>query len=121
MTGSKMPGLASAPGRPAIPGDLFIRSPLKNGVMNSEEIQSFLSKQTPSTESYVRIDFKKRDPIYGLFIQDKDFNELKSKNFWRIVTRSHFDSFRKSKDTNLARIFNGAEFSKLTSYQASFE
>lgn len=89
--------------------------------MNSEEIQNFLNNQSPSPESFVKIDFKRRDSIYGLFIHEKDFNDLKAKNFWRIVTRPHFDSYKKSKDTNLARIFNGAEFSKLTSYQESFE
>jgi hypothetical protein len=89
--------------------------------MNTEEIQTFLNNKLPSNDAYVKIDFKKRDSIYGLFIRDKDFNELKNKNFWRIVTRTHFDTYKKSKDVNLAKIFNGAEFSKLTSYQESFE
>ncbi|HEY1112402.1 MAG TPA: short-chain dehydrogenase [Chitinophagaceae bacterium] len=89
--------------------------------MNPEEIVSFLNEKLPSQDAYVKIDFKKRDSIYGLFIRDKDFNELKGKNFWRIVTRNHFDTYKKSRDNNLARIFNGAEFSKLTSYQESFD
>lgn len=89
--------------------------------MNTEEIQSFLEEKLPSKDAYVKIDFKKRDSIYGLFIRDKDYNELKGKNFWRIVTRHNFESYKKSKDSNLARIFNGAEFSKLTSYQESFD
>lgn len=89
--------------------------------MNTEEIQSFLEDKLPSGDAYVKIDFKKRDSVYGLFIRDKDFNELKGKNFWRIVTRHNFESYKKSRDNNLARIFNGAEFSKLTSYQESFD
>ena len=89
--------------------------------MNTEEIQSFLEEKLPSPDAYVKIDFKKRDSVYGLFIRDKDFNELKGKNFWRIVTRHNFESYKKSKDSNLARIFNGAEFSRLTSYQESFD
>ena len=89
--------------------------------MNSEEIERFLSTKAEAQETYVKIDFKKRDSIYGLFIKDKDFNDLKSKNFWRIVTRTHFDSFKRTKDTNLAKIFNGQEFARLTSLQESFE
>lgn len=89
--------------------------------MNTEEIQTFLNEKLPSQDAYVKIDFKKRDSIYGLFIRDKDFNELKGKNFWRVVTRNHFETYKKSRDNNLARIFNGAEFSKLTSYQESFD
>lgn len=89
--------------------------------MNTEEIQSFLEQKLPSKDAYVKIDFKKRESIYGLFIRDKDYNELKGKNFWRIVTRQNFESYKKSKDNNLARIFNGAEFSRLTSYQESFD
>ena len=82
--------------------------------MNTEEIQKFLESKTKGEKSYVKIDFKKRDTIYGLFVTDGDYNDLKSKNFWRIVTRKHFDEYNKSRNVNLARIFNGAEFSKLT-------
>lgn len=82
--------------------------------MNTEEIQKFLQTKTTSGNSYVKIDFKKRDSIYGLFVIDNDYNDLSSKNFWRIVTRKHFDEYNKSKNINLARIFNGSEFSKLS-------
>jgi hypothetical protein len=82
--------------------------------MNTEEIQKFLETKAAKADNYVKIDFKKRDTIYGLFVKDADFNDLKSKNFWRIVTRTHFDEYSKSKNINLARIFNGSEFSKLS-------
>ena len=82
--------------------------------MNTEEIQKFLVTKTSPQNSYVKIDFKKREPIYGLFVQDGDYNDLKSKNFWRIVTRKHFDEYSKSKNVNLAKIFNGSEFSRLS-------
>jgi hypothetical protein len=82
--------------------------------MNTEEIQKFLQTKATSANNYVKIDFKKREPIYGLFVIDNDFNDLSSKNFWRIVTRKHFDEYNKSKNVNLARIFNGSEFSKLS-------
>lgn len=89
--------------------------------MNSEEIEKFLSSKTKSTNDPVKIDFKKRDSIYGLFVRDNDYKDLSSKNFWRIVTRTHFDEYSKSKNVNLAKIFNGQEFSRLTLYKESFD
>lgn len=88
--------------------------------MSIEEIEKFLTTKANLQNKYVKIDFKKRDSIYGLFIQDGDYSDLKSKNFWRIVTRTHFDEWEKSKNMNLAKIFNGMEFSRLTLYKDSF-
>ena len=88
--------------------------------MNSEEIEKFLNTQLTKKEDYVKIDFIKRDSLYGLFVKDSDYNDLKSKNFWRIVTRQHFDQWNQKKDMSLARIFNGAEFTRLTLYKDSF-
>ena len=65
--------------------------------MNIEQIESFLHKKTTEENSYVKISFKKRDAVYGLFVKDRDYADLKSKNFWRIVTRSHFDNYNKTK------------------------
>jgi hypothetical protein len=88
--------------------------------MNIEDIDKFLKTKVSQENNYIKIDFKKRDSIYGLFIQDGDYSDLKSKNFWRIVTRTHFDEYQKSKNVNLAKIFNGSEFSRLTLYKDSF-
>lgn len=82
--------------------------------MNSEDIQKFIETKAAPANSYVKIDFKKREAIYGLFLMDGDYKDLKAKNFWRIVTRKHFDEYNKSKNASLARIFNGSEFSKLS-------
>ena len=79
--------------------------------MTTEEITKFIEKSPEN--SYVKISFKKRDSIYGLFVKGKDHIELSAKNFWRIVTKSHLDEYKKTKNMNLAKIFNGAEFSKL--------
>ena len=89
--------------------------------MNNLEIEKFLDTKTSQANNYVKINFRKREPIYGLFLKGTDYNELKSKNFWRIVTRKHFDEWNTSKDISLAKLFNGSDFSKLTSYQDSFE
>jgi hypothetical protein len=83
--------------------------------MHSEDIQKFLSTKATGKDTYIKIDFRTRESIYGLFLTgDQDFKDLSSKNFWRIVTRKHFDQYSKSRDSNLGRIFNGAEFTKLS-------
>ena len=88
--------------------------------MSIEEIEKFLTTKVQPENNYIKIDFKKRDSIYGLFIMDGDYSDLKSKNFWRIVTRTHFDEWQKSKNVNLAKIFNGMEFHRLTLLKDSF-
>lgn len=61
----------------------------------------------------VNIFFKQRNAITGLFIQWKDYEEMKTKNFWRIVPESKIDEWQKTKDLSLARLFSGSDFTKL--------
>lgn len=83
--------------------------------MHTDDIQKFLQTKAQGNDKYIKIDFRTRESIYGLFFtNDQDFKELSSKNFWRVVTRKYFDEYNKSKNPNLARIFNGAEFTKLS-------
>ena len=89
--------------------------------MNSEDIEKFLETKAASNDDYVKISFKAREAIYGLFLKDQDYAYLKAKNFWRIVPQSQLDAYKTSKNPDLARIFNGAEFSRLTTYQESFD
>lgn len=90
--------------------------------MNIEEIQKFLDTKISKDKNYVRISFKKRNSIYGLFVTGhKDYDDLKSKNFWRIVPQSQFEAYGSSKNVGLAKIFHGSEFSRLTPYGESFE
>lgn len=89
--------------------------------MNIEDIENFLSKNAGAETEFVQIKFKQREAIYGLFVKDGDYADLKAKNFWRIVPQAKFEAYKTSKDINLARIFNGAEFSKLITYKDSFE
>jgi hypothetical protein len=88
--------------------------------MQIEEIEKFL-KKNPTDLNYVKISFKKREAIYGLFVEDKDYADLKSKNFWRIVPQSQLTAYQQTKNLSLARIFSGSEFSRLTQYKDSFE
>jgi len=81
--------------------------------MTNEQIEKFIEPAHLATRS-VKIDFKTRNSLTGLFIQSSDYKELKAKNFWRIVTGPNIETWKTSKDFNLARIFNGAEITKLT-------
>lgn len=84
-------------------------------MMNAEQIQNFLSKKVSDQNQYVKIQFQKRDALYGLFLTgEKDYKDLSAKNFWRIVTQRNFDEYNKSKDINLSRIFNGSEITRLS-------
>jgi hypothetical protein len=65
-------------------------------------------------EKTMHIHFKQRSTITGLFIRGNDYNELRSKNFWRIVTNANIEQWKKTKDINLTRLFNGMEFTRLS-------
>lgn len=80
--------------------------------MTNEQIEDFLAK-SKSPEPLFEIRFKVRNPIKGLFIRLPDYKDLSSKNLWRIVSETHLDEFRKTGNESLARIFNGAEFTRL--------
>jgi len=62
----------------------------------------------------LNIHFRQRETIKGLFIKTEDYNDLKSKNLWQIVTNANIERWEKTKDMNLARIFNGVEFTRLS-------
>lgn len=88
--------------------------------MSIEDIEKFLAKKANTDANYVKISFKKRKEIYGMFVRDRDYDHLKSKNFWRIVTKLNFDEFNSTGNLTLARIFNGSEFSRISTYEEAF-
>ncbi|RYZ27060.1 MAG: short-chain dehydrogenase [Chitinophagaceae bacterium] len=73
-----------------------------------------MSKESIPDGKIIRFELKKRDPVRGLIVQGRDYNELKAKNFWRIVTQTHLAEYNKSQNINLAKIFSGTEFAKLS-------
>jgi len=81
--------------------------------MTSEQIEKFLESKKITINS-VKIDFKTRNSVMGVFLKTPDYNDLKSKNFWRIVTGVNLENWKKTQDLNLARNFNGAEITRLT-------
>ncbi len=80
--------------------------------MTNDVIEKYLAPRNQN-EKEIKIFFKQRSTITGLFIKANDYDELRSKNFWRIVTNANIDSWKKTKDINLAKIFNGTEFTRL--------
>ncbi len=82
--------------------------------MNSELIEKFLDGQSIPQDKSIRIDFKKRNSIFGHIIREKDYEDLKSKNFWRIVSTMNMKEFAKSKNLDLAKLYHGMEITKLT-------
>jgi hypothetical protein len=81
--------------------------------MTNEQIEKFIEPRHLAIHS-VKIDFKTRNSMVGVFIKANDYKELKAKNFWRIVTGNNVENWMKTQDTSLARIFNGSEITKLT-------
>jgi hypothetical protein len=80
--------------------------------MKYEEIENIIQKQS-SKDSMVQISFRNRSAIKGIIIKVSDYKELSRKNLWRIVTEKYVDSYKKSNNENLAKIFNGSEFTRL--------
>lgn len=79
--------------------------------MTNEQIEKFIDSHLD--KSLVNIFFKTRGTIKGVFIKTADYTELKTKNLWRIVSDSKVKEYQTSKDTSLARIFNGVEITRL--------
>lgn len=79
--------------------------------MTIEQIERFIGTEP---DCFSKISLKART-VEGIFIKAPDFLELKKKNFWRIVTINKMQEYQKSKDINLSRIFNGQEFTRLSS------
>ena len=81
--------------------------------MTTDQIEKFLVPKYLAKVS-VKIDFKTRNSLIGIFIMTGDYQELKTKNFWRIVTGPNVENWKKSQDNGLARIFNGSEITRLS-------
>ena len=81
--------------------------------MTPDMIEKFVSPKIKKGVT-VNIHFKDRTTVSGLFIQAADYEELKSKNFWRIVNSQKFEQWKESNDVSLARLYNGATFTRLS-------
>lgn len=80
--------------------------------MDSNEVEQFLIGEGIVDARQVKIILKKRATIWH-FEKTGDYTDLKRKNFWRVVRAEHLEDWVRSKNIDVARLFNGAEFSKL--------
>lgn len=80
--------------------------------MTSDMIEKYIESKD-ITGKPVNISFRQRNAIVGLFIESKDYQELKAKNFWRIVAESKIEEWNKTKNTDLAKLFSGTDFTRL--------
>lgn len=90
------------------------RNPYLHRAMTVEQIENFLAKESVPKGKVIRFELKKRNPVRGIIVEGRDYDELKAKNFWRIVTQTRLADYQKTKDINLARIFSGTDFAKLS-------
>jgi hypothetical protein len=81
--------------------------------MTAEMIEKFIVNKVRSGPA-VNIHFKERSTVTGLFIQAKDYEELKEKNFWRIVSNVNINEWKETENMELVRIYNGNVFTRLT-------
>lgn len=81
--------------------------------MTAESIEKYINQSDRKQET-VHIHFKTRNTVVGLFIRGRDYDELRSKNLWRIVSQANLAEWNRSNNEYFSRIFNGVEFTRLT-------
>lgn len=81
--------------------------------MTSEMIVQFIEHKARKN-MMVGIHFKERDTVKGLFIRGADYDELKNKNLWRVISHAKIEEWNRTKNMELPKIFNGLSFTRLT-------
>ncbi|MFT4093989.1 MAG: short-chain dehydrogenase [Niabella sp.] len=81
--------------------------------MDAESIEKFLTANIKKADT-INIHFKDRSTVTGIFINTRDYEELKAKNFWRIVSSKNLQLWERTKDVNLSRLFSGSGFTRLS-------
>lgn len=84
--------------------------------MTTEMIEKFIENKNRK-ESAINIHFKERSTVKGIFIRTDDYGELKDKNLWRVVSHAKIEEWNKTRNMDLAKIFNGLSFTRLSDEQ----
>jgi hypothetical protein len=82
--------------------------------MTTELISKFIDNEVVPAGKVMRIEFKKRSTIYGMIVKARDYEDLSAKNFWRIVFHPNLETWNRTKNLDVAKIYNGAEINKIT-------
>lgn len=85
--------------------------------MTTELIEKFVENKNRKGEA-LTIYFKQRSTFSGIFVNGTDYEELKSKNFWRIVNSNAAEEWKRTANIDLARIFSGVSIRRLTEQPA---
>lgn len=81
--------------------------------MTIEMIQQFIENKNRKNTT-ISIHFKERSSVKGLFIRSVDYDELKDKNLWRVVSAAKIEEWNRTRNMDIPRIFNGISFTRLT-------
>lgn len=81
--------------------------------MSQSEIEAFLKKNPGYKESEYEFQLKGRNPISGFLIEVGDHQFLRSKNFWRIVSRENKESWVRTRNMELLVIISGDAFIRI--------
>ena len=81
--------------------------------MTSEMIEKFVESKSRKSLA-VNIHFKERSAVKGMFIRSGDYDELKGKNLWRVVSDAKIEEWNRTKNMDIPKIFNGLSFTRLT-------
>ncbi len=81
--------------------------------MTTEMIEKFVENKSRKSVA-VNIHFKERSSVKGMFIRSVDYDELKRKNLWRVVSDAKIEEWNRTRNMDLPRIFNGLSFTRLT-------
>ena len=81
--------------------------------MTTEMIEKFVENKSRKSAA-INIHFKERSSVKGMFIRSTDYDELKSKNLWRVVSDAKIEEWNRTRNMDLPRIFNGLSFTRLT-------
>lgn len=82
--------------------------------MTVEAIAKFIETEKLPENKLMKFDFKKRNSISGILIQGKDYEDLKAKNFWRIVTHANIATWKRTNNLEFAKIYSGTDFNKIS-------
>lgn len=81
--------------------------------MDITYIEKYLDLKVKKSK-VVNVHFKDRATVTGVFIIAKDYSEMKTKNFWRIVNVKNLQQWERTKNIEFSRLFNGASFTRLS-------
>ena len=84
--------------------------------MTNDMIAKFIESKANKGHT-INIHFKQRETVKGIFIQINDYEELKAKNFWRVVSGERLTEWGRTKDNSLARLFSGMSFTRLSEHK----